>query len=379
MPCAFLVLSLALLTGFANGANDTFKGVATLFGSKTTSYRRALYLATASTFAGSLAAIFVASKLMVVFSGRGVVPDALTRDPLFAAAVILSAGLVVLVCARLGMPISTTHALTGALVGGGLAAASGPLGLHTLGKSFLLPLVVSPVLAAGLTAVGCLTVRRLARGAGLDGTACVCVVPNEAPVRELALSPAGAASALDGPTYGVLVANQSTCDAQAARVDERRVVGVPVEKVLDAAHAVSACAVSFARGLNDTPKIVGLAALAGGLGMPAIVWGVGLAMALGGLTGARRVAETMSQRITTMDRGQGLAANFITAILVIAASRWGLPVSTTHVSCGALFGIGLTGGRADWRTVRHIAAAWALTLPVSAALSGACYLLIRSF
>jgi len=65
------------------------------------------------------------------------------------------------------------------------------------------------------------------------------------------------------------------------------------------------------------------------------------AMGIGGLLNARRVAFTMSKRITTMNDTQGLTANVVTSALVILATLQGLPVSTTHVSCGSLFGIGL--------------------------------------
>ncbi|HEV3026281.1 MAG TPA: inorganic phosphate transporter, partial [Planctomycetota bacterium] len=84
---------------------------------------------------------------------------------------------------------------------------------------------------------------------------------------------------------------------------------------------------------------------------------------------ARKIAETMSHRITRMNHGQGFASNLVTAGLVLAASRFGLPVSTTHVSCGALFGIGAVTGQARWRTIGGVVLAWIVTLPVSAGLA----------
>jgi len=96
---------------------------------------------------------------------------------------------------------------------------------------------------------------------------------------------------------------------------------------------------------------------------------VACAMALGGWLGARRVAETLSHRITPLGHGQGLLANGIASALVIGASLLGSPVSTTHVSTGALFGIGSWNDRTDWRTVRGILAAWIFTLPTAALLA----------
>lgn len=96
-------------------------------------------------------------------------------------------------------------------------------------------------------------------------------------------------------------------------------------------------------------------------------------MAVGGLLSARRVAETMSHKITGMNHGQGFSANLATGLLVMTASLFGLPVSTTHVSVGALFGIGLTSQQTDYRVVRNILLAWLVTLPCSAVIGGLVY------
>ncbi|PIW62127.1 MAG: inorganic phosphate transporter, partial [Candidatus Omnitrophica bacterium CG12_big_fil_rev_8_21_14_0_65_50_5] len=63
----------------------------------------------------------------------------------------------------------------------------------------------------------------------------------------------------------------------------------------------------------------------------------------------------------------------VTALLVIFASKFGMPVSTTHVSCGSLFGIGLVNGKAHWKIIGGIISAWVLTLPVAALLSAGFY------
>lgn len=103
---------------------------------------------------------------------------------------------------------------------------------------------------------------------------------------------------------------------------------------------------------------------------------VAIAMAMGGLLNAKKIAIIMSERITKMNHGQGFSANLVTAILVIFASKWGLPVSTTHVSCGSFFGIGLVNKKANLPVIRQIILAWVLTLPLAAILSGVCFLVI---
>ena len=150
-----------------------------------------------------------------------------------------------------------------------------------------------------------------------------------------------------------------------------------VQKILDALHFLSAGAVSFARGLNDTPKIVALSVIFGTLGLGLNIALVAVVIALGGILSARKVAQTMSQKITAINHGQGLTANLITAFLVIFASKMGVPVSTTHVSCGSLFGIGLANGQARWKVISGIVGAWVMTLPAAAITSGAIYWVIR--
>jgi PiT family inorganic phosphate transporter len=105
---------------------------------------------------------------------------------------------------------------------------------------------------------------------------------------------------------------------------------------------------------------------------------VALVMALGGILNANRVADTMSRKITRMSPGQGFTANLVTSALVILASRFALPVSTTHVSVGALFGIGTVNGTARKRVIGTILLAWVTTLPLGALLAGTAYWVLRS-
>jgi inorganic phosphate transporter, PiT family len=88
---ALLIIGAMLFVAYANGANDNFKGVATLFGSGVAGYRTALWWATAATAAGSIAAFFLATSLISVFQGNGLVPTALLHSPPFLATVIFGA------------------------------------------------------------------------------------------------------------------------------------------------------------------------------------------------------------------------------------------------------------------------------------------------
>jgi len=317
MLIALLLIGTVVLA-WANGANDNFKAVATLYGSGTLDYKQSLRVATGAQVAGSLASVVLAGALVKAFGGKGLVPDAVVGDPGFVLSVATGSAATVLIATRVGIPVSTTHAIVGALVGAGLWFDPSQLAWERLGATFVGPLLVSPLLALGAAA---------------------------------ALYPLATAAR-----------RRFTSDGRAALAGA---------EALDRLHVASGLSLGFARGLNDTPKVLGLVAAAGWTGVhPRVALvAIATAMAVGGVVQARRVAETLGHRITTMSRGQGLLANLTGSALVIGASLLGMPVSTTHVSTGAIFGIGLHTGTADWRVVGAIVAAWGLTLPLSAAFA----------
>jgi PiT family inorganic phosphate transporter len=366
-----LIFLTVLVLAYANGANDNFKGVATLFGSGTTNYRRALLWATFTTFLGSLTAVLLATRLLRNFSGRGLVNDALTADTHYLAAVGLGAGLTVLLATRIGMPVSTTHGLVGALVGAGWVAGSA-VDPHHLGGQFFLPLLVSPVVALALTALSYPLLHAVRVRLGVSEQTCFCI-GRETVEAVPVLSHVAALQRVEQltATLGTEVSCQKRYDG--------KLLGLNAARTLDWLHFVSAGTVSFARGLNDTPKIAALLLIAPQIGSFGGVGLVGLAIALGGVVSARRVAETMSQKITPMNHGQGFTANLITGLIVIVASRLGMPVSTTHVSCGALFGLGTVTGQSRWGMIGKILAAWVITLPAGAALGALAYWTVTSF
>ncbi len=367
---AALIIGATLFIAYANGANDNFKGVATLFGSGTTDYRTALWWATATTLAGSLAAVFLATKLIPVFQGQGLVPISLAQSQPFLAAVILGAALTVFLAAKIGIPISTTHSLMGALFGSGFVAVGFNLGFDNLIHSFFLPLFLSPLVAVSLAALAFPLLTTMLRFVGLTKENCICIGNEIVPVT---VTPEGYMISQGSESLRILVNRETECVQRLSGT----LLGVNAQSVIDVGHFLSAGAVSFARGLNDTPKIIALGLVAGALNLSWFIGLVAIVMAVGGLVSAKKVAEMMSKRITTMDPEQGFLSNLVTSFLVIFASKWGLPVSTTHVACGALFGIGMANGKAEWGVIRTILLAWLLTLPVAAILAGGIFMLLQ--
>lgn len=347
----------ALFLAYANGANDNIKGVATLYGSGTLSYRKALGWATVTTFAGSVAAIFLARTLLERFSGSGLVPEAMVADPSFLLAVAVGASATVMIATFTGFPISTTHAIVGALTGGGVAAAGSAVNFGFLGSVFFLPLLVSPLLAAVLGGLFYFTIHHTRKYLNITRSSCICNVPVQVPAYANTFSHGSASN-----KNVIVTGDQHTCSEE--YVDEV-VSGISVERGVNTLHILSSGAVSFARGLNDTPKIAALM-----LVIPAfaIEWGMivlAAGMAVGGLLHSRRIARTMSYRITSIRPGPGLTTNLTTSFLVIVASNLGMPVSTTHVSVGALFGLGTVNRDIRTKTYTSIISSWIVTLPMA--------------
>ena len=245
MTIVFLLLVVASLA-YANGANDVSKGVGTLVGSRLTTYRRGLAWGTLWTVAGAIVAVVVSVGLVRTFStGLLVTPPA--EGDLFSLAVAAGAFSWVILASRIGLPVSTTHTMTGAIVGTALASV-GVAGVRwpLLVISVALPLAVSP-LVAGLVAyfLHSVSAEPLSRASQY----CICVetrptslVPASASVTMLSGDPSSVA-VVDAPT--VVVDDTASC--------ERTTVSTRVG-LTDAAHWGTSAALSFARGLNDNPN-----------------------------------------------------------------------------------------------------------------------------
>jgi len=367
MSILLLLFIAACFLAYSNGANDNFKGVATLFGSDTTNYKNAIWWATVTTFIGSVCSIFLADVLVKSFSGKGLVPDVVAGSPEFLLAVALGAAITVMIATITGFPISTTHSLTGALVGAGLIAVGQDINISVLGKKFFLPLLLSPFIALSLAGTLYIIFKTIRMKLAITKEWCICMGENERVVP--ILEPKGIMAMRSIKYMDIKVSKEESCTQRY----NGTFFGISAQTLLDYAHFASAGIVSFARGLNDTPKIVALLLVIKAFG---IQWGmlsVAIGMAAGGLINAKKVANTISKKITPMNHGQGFTANLVTGFLVIVASRFGVPVSTTHVSVGSIFGIGAVTRQANTKVVSEIVLSWVLTLPIAATLSAAAY------
>ncbi|MFN0247068.1 MAG: inorganic phosphate transporter [Kofleriaceae bacterium] len=357
------MIAVALIA-FANGQNDVSKGIATLVGSGVTDHRRAILWGSLWTGLGALAGAVVAGAMITTF-GKGLLAADSTPTFATALAVLFGAAAWVLVATRTGLPVSTTHAIVGALTGVALVAfGTGGIQWPLLARKIALPLLLTPLVALVATAIVLRVTRRLGNTAD-----CACIA---APTALLLPRADGVARiALGAPR--LIVATEAACAAQP----------VAARLTMDRLHWMTSGATSFARGLNDAPKIVALilaGALLTGNGIAAPVWFavVTVGMVAGSLYGGRRVMHVLAERVTRMDHREGFSANLVTATLVGLGAWQGLPLSTTHVSTGAIIGAGTArSGAIDWRTVRGLVMAWVVTLPAAALLAVCAYCALR--
>lgn len=373
-PILLIGIVLLAALAFANGSNDVSKGIATLAGSGVTDYRKAIMWGTIWTVIGGMLGVIFSMAMVHTFA-NGILSNTagtIQPSPLLPIAVMIGAMGWVLFASRTGLPVSTTHAIIGALSGAGLAA-SGLSGIQWGSLTFNVawPLALSPLLALGV----CFLISPVMRWtlSGWKGH-CVCLLPVQK--AHLAVEQSGLIRMIPTPTEVIPVVDSPRCETP-------QVFALRIGP--DTFHWITSGLTSLARGLNDAPKmaalLMGLSLLPGGnphsltlLGFGVVALGMGLGSFIGGL----KVTEVLAEKVTRMDHLEGFSANLTTALLVTLAARFGLPISTTHVSSGAIIGIGLRkgSGQVNWKTVGEMALAWLLTLPAAGLLSAGCYLLL---
>lgn len=362
------ILLLVSLLAFANGANDNCKGVATLVGFGAARPRQALAFATLTTAAGALLSFWLAGGLIKSFS-TGLFAAGTPLAASFFVAVLAGAFGWVILATVTGMPVSTTHAIVGGLVGAGLVAwGADPIRWGDLGKRFALPLVLSPLLSTTLVYGIAWPVLRITRA---YRDRCACVI--DEPIAPATPQPAFAGAAATTATASLPTVVTGTVGQCAARSPRAVVTAASIGTAL---HWTSSGLVGFARGWNDAPKIAALCfgtlvAADVAHAMPIAFALVTVAMAVGGVTTGRKVLETLSKKVTPLPLAESLTASLVTASLVSCASWFALPVSTTHVSTGAIVGAGLRNDprAVRWAKVGEIVLSWVVTLPAAGILA----------
>jgi PiT family inorganic phosphate transporter len=321
-PLLVIVVVVALGFDFTNGFHDTANSIATAVSTRALSPRVAVLMAAVANLAGAFLTTAVAKTV-----GKGLIDTHLATGTTILAALIGAIAWNLLTW-YFGLPSSSSHALIGGLVGAALAQ-SGSTGVqwHGIAHKVVIPALVAPAIAFGAGFVLLLILYWLFKW----------------------MTPGGG------------------------------------NRTFRLGQLASSAWVSFNHGANDAQKTMGVIALAlvlhsGGdpahLSVPTWVKvAAGLAMALGTYAGGWRIIRTLGQRIFKMEPVEGFAAQTAAGATIYLATRYGYPLSTTHVVSGAVMGTGATKrvSAVRWGVAGNIVVAWVLTLPMAALAAAALY------
>lgn len=373
MTLAFLLLlGLGFALACVNGANDVSKGIATLVGSGVTNYRRAILWGAGWTAMGSLLGGMCAPAMQATLA-KGLLSSSAVPTLNAAMATLLGATFWLFTATRKGLPVSTTHAVVGSIIGVALAA-NGSSGVRwgTVGAKIFLPLVLSPLVSLAVVAV----VSHLTRPrVGLARRDCQCAE----------IAPAVFVQGADplGQALLSVIPNsiRLATDSSEACAKERPAA---LRLTLDHIHWLSSGAIHLARAMQDSAKIVALLPvfamlkdanyMASPMLYAVVTCGVvTCGMVAGSVVAGRKVTHVLAEKITPMDHREGFVANFVTAGLVFLGATFGLPMSTTHVAAGGIFGLAMQRSLLNAPTVRDILFAWIVTLPSAACFGSVAY------
>jgi inorganic phosphate transporter, PiT family len=323
-----IVVGTAIAFDFTNGFHDTANVVATSISTRAIGPRRAVALASLLNFVGAFVSLKVATTI-----GKGFVASGAVTTTVVFAGLVGAIGWN-LITWYYGLPSSSSHALIGGLVGAviagrGWSAVNG----GGLVDKLILPALVAPLIAFVVAGVSILIIYRI--------------------VGRLRPGAVGRGFRLGQIVSGALL--------------------------------------SLSHGTNDAQKTMGVITLAlianGNLHGPGfhvpdwVVITAATAIALGTFTGGWRIIKTVGTRIISMDPAQGFAAQTAGAVVILAASSVGYPLSTTHVISGGVTGAGAAKSMSAvrWGVAGNIVRAWVLTLPAAAALAALVYGVTRLF
>jgi len=320
-----VVLLLILGAEFVNGWTDAPNAIATTVSTRALSPTKAVIMASVLNLVGVFSGTAVAKTI-----AQGIVdPKAVDLTTVGGAMVgiILWSSL----AAHWGIPTSESHALVAGLTGAGLATA-GPAVLVWDGwKKVLLGLLFSSVLG------------------------------------------------FIGGRIMIGMVNRVFRDASPGKV----------RRLLQGLQIFSSGFVAFSHGSNDGQKFMGAFALALFLGgvqteftIPSwVIYLCAAMMALGTVTGGWRIIRTLGMRLTKLKTHQGFAAEMAAATTIEAASRLGIPLSTTHTITVAIMGVGAARrlSAVRWGVTARIVAAWILTFPICGLISWTVVWVMRLF
>ncbi|MDD1699186.1 MAG: inorganic phosphate transporter [Methanoregula sp.] len=387
-PLIIFGVVLALALNFVNGLNDAAHSIATVVATKSLSPWRAVLLTSLCNMLGP----FIFTTAVATTIGTAIVhPGSLT--PISIIVAMGAAISLVFVATRSGIPISSSHAMVGGLLGAGIAVF-GPAAVIVPGTATFVDLGIAALGGAvtGAAVLGILTaaLKGDVRTGILIGTACggTLVIPILmlagmlkitgllAIVLFIFISPVmGVSSAF---LFNIIISHLFQ-----HRKQNR------VRRIFQPLHVIACLFQAAGHGANDGQHAVGvIAALLVSAGVlstfsipPWVLLSSAVAIGLGTVFGGWDVVDKMAKKITRIRPYQGFTAATAGSATLAMVTSYGVPVSSTHVISGAIVGVGVTRGKTavQWEVVREMMTAWVITIPLALVVSYAGYLIVSTF
>ncbi len=408
-----LILGIALAGGLYMawniGANDVANAMGTSVGSRAVTLKQAIIIAGLFEFLG---AVLVGSHVTQTIS-KGIVDPQLFAGAhrefvLGMLAALLSAGIWLQLATYLGLPVSTTHSIVGAVVGFGLVSYGVSAVEWAKVAKIVASWIISPIMGA---LISFLLFRQLSKRI-LEQPHPLQATRRYAPflvmmvlvILTLSFTYKGLKNLkLDLPFWEAffvalvvgLVGMVFTAYAMGnfrvqpgARIRERL---KEVEGIFKYLQVMTACYMAFAHGANDVANATGpLAAIFSTMKAAAVqtkvavpLWVLfigGLGIVVGLATWGYKVIETVGRRITDITPSRGFCAEFGCATTVLVCSKMGMPISTTHTLVGSVVGVGLARGigALNLRILKDIILSWLVTLPFTAGLAMLMFVFLKA-
>jgi PiT family inorganic phosphate transporter len=400
---------IALYMAFGIGSNDAANSMADAVGAKAITIFWALVLAAACEFAG---AVLVGSHVSDTVRKGIIDVQSFSQDPQLLAygmvCALLASAIWLNLASVLGMPVSTTHSIVGSIFGFGLLCA----GFSSVNWAKMGQIVASWFISPFAGGLMAYIVFRLISRHILSKNKPILAASKGVPVcvfftfmviilatilkalkhlhLDLRTSEALLFSAIGGAIAAVISAlllrRTGTNDKNLPLDDQL----VRVEKIFAPLVILTSCSVAFAHGANDVANAIGpLAAVVEiaktgsvpqkvSVDMWVLLLG-GAGIAAGLLILGHRVIKTVGTGITDLTPSRGVAADIATTTTVLACSKIGLPISTTHTLVGAVIGVGLARGitAVNIKIVKSIFLSWIVTIPFTAGLTILLYLALK--
>lgn len=390
------------------GANDVANAMGTSVGSGALTLRQAIYIAAVLEFSG---AFFFGSHVSETMQSGIINPNYFIDEPktllLGMLSCLIGTGIWLQIASYFGWPVSTTHAIVGAIVGFG-AIVGGMDSIYWENIFFIASSwIISPLLGGMLAYNLFGLIRQYIFFAPHPLKAAKRLMPYLVFIVFFLLTVFLVLTGLDKflPDITLLHAAAisliaAACAALIAKWMVRSLPDTPldnkeefaiIERCFAWLQVISACMMAFAHGANDVANAIGplSAALhiyatgAVSLNNSVPLWALalgGLGIVIGLATWGWRVIETIGKKITELTPTRGFAAEFGAATTILIASRLGMPISTTHTLVGAVIGVGLAGGieALNLGMTKDIVASWVVTLPAGALTAVIVYFILAS-